>query len=181
VSDHISRKEKLIYEVKTYLIDVAYLALFFGVFTTYRRLLMAEYDISYGDYGISIVKALILAKIIMLGDVFRLGRLKDRPLIYRTLFKTVVFTVWVLLFHVLEITGSSLLHGQGITGGAHEFMGQLPYELPAHLLIVVLAFLPFFAIRELGAVLGEGRLHQLFFSGELTGTAGETNTRRTNG
>jgi hypothetical protein len=142
---------------------------------------MAEHDISYGDYGISIIKALILAKVIMLGDLLRLGRrLKDRPLMYHTLFKTVVFTAWVLLFHLLELTGSALLHGHGITGGMHEFIGQLPYELPAHLLIIFFAFLPFFAIRELGTTLGEGKIWQLFFKGESTRTSSEKNTGRNN-
>ncbi len=179
MSKRISRKEKLIHEMKDYLMNFAYLAVFFGVFTAYRRLLMAEHDISYGDYGISIIKALILAKVIMLGDLLKLGqRLKDRPLMYHTLFKTVVFTAWVLLFHLLEITGSALLHGHGITGGVHEFIGQLPYELPAHLLIIFFAFLPFFAIRELGNILGEGKLRQLFFSGESIGAASEKPTRR---
>jgi hypothetical protein len=182
MSEHISGKEKLIHEVKEYFIHFAYLAIFLGIFPTYSRLLMAEHDISYGDYGISIIKALILAKVVMLGDMLKLGRwLKDRPLMYHTLFKTVVFTAWVLLFHLFELTGSSLLHGRGITGGVSEFIGQLPYELPAHLLIIFFAFLPFFAMKELGAIMGKGKLHQLFFSGKSTGTALETNVRRTNG
>jgi hypothetical protein len=164
MSERTSRKEKLIHVIREYLVNFAYLAMFFGVFTTYRRLLMAEYEISDGDYGISIIKALILAKVLMLGEMFRLGaRLKDKPLIYNTLMKTTVVTAWVLLFHILEETLRGLLHGQGIVGGVSELVGQLPCELPAHILILFFAFLPFFAIRELGAILGEGKPHHSFF------------------
>jgi len=179
MSEQSGWKKKLTHELYEYFVNFIYLSLFFGVFTTYRRLLMAEYDISYGDYGISIIKALILAKVIMLGDMIRLGqRLEERPLVYPTFFKTVLFTAWVLLFHLLEITVGNLLHGQGLAGAVHEFINQLPYEFPAHLLIVFFAFLPFFAIRELGNNLGEGKIRQLFFSSESLETASSKNPRR---
>lgn len=160
------RKEKIIHEVGEYVTNFVYLALFFGVFTTYRRLLMAEFQISYGDYGISIIKALILAKVIMLGDILRLGkRLEDRPLIIPTSYKTVVFTVWVVLFSILESTVSGLLHGKGLAGGLQELMSDGLYELLGRSLIVFCAFLPFFAFRELGRIMGEGRIRELFLSG----------------
>jgi hypothetical protein len=39
-----------------------YLAIFFGVFTWYRRFVLAEYRITYLHYGTAIIEALILAK-----------------------------------------------------------------------------------------------------------------------
>ncbi|MBM9604130.1 hypothetical protein [Desulfopila inferna] len=182
MSEQNDWKKKLTHELNEYFVNFLYLSLFFCVFTTYRRLLMAEYDISYGDYGISIIKALILAKVVMLGDMLKLGRrLKDRPLMYLTLFKTVLFTAWVLLFHMLEITVSNLLHSRGLAGAVHEFMDQFPYELLAHLLIVLFAFLPFFAVRELNNILGEGKIRQLFFSSGLLEKTASKNVRRNDG
>ena len=47
----------------------------------------------------------VLAKVIMVGDILRLGRgLEQKPLIVPTLHRTVVFSVWVGLFSVLEAT-----------------------------------------------------------------------------
>ena len=49
------------------------------------------------------IEALILAKVVMIGDVLRLGRrLEHKPLIYSTLLKTVVFTIFVAAFTLLE-------------------------------------------------------------------------------
>jgi hypothetical protein len=165
-------KEKILRELTEYWINFIYLALFFGVFLTYRRLLMAEYHIGYTDYGISIIKALILAKVIMIGDILRLGRqLEDKPLIFPTLYKTIVFTVWVICFSILESTISGLLHGQGLAGGVDELLSHGWYEVLARGLIVFCAFLPFFAFRELGRILEKGQIRQLFFRRK---TAGQT-------
>ncbi len=157
-------KQKLVHEMTEYWTNVIYLALFFGVFTSYRRLILADYQISYGDYGISLIKALVLAKVIMLGDVLRLGRrLEDKPLIFPTLYKTVVFTLWVMLFSVVESTIREFLHGKGLAGGLDELISKGRYELLAGCLVVFFAFIPFFAFRELERVLGEGRIRDLFF------------------
>lgn len=157
-------KQKVVRELIDYFINFIYLAVFFGVFTWYRRLILAEYQIAYLNYGVPLIEALILAKVIMLGDILRFHRrLQGRPLIFPTLYNTVVFTVWVLLFIVFEHTVGGLLHGKGVAGGFNEIIDRGKYELLARCMVVFLAFIPFFAIRELGGVLGEGKLLELFF------------------
>jgi len=161
-----SWQKKLLHEITEYWTNFIYLAIFFSVFITYRRLLMAEYNISYSDYGISVLKALILAKVIMIGDMFRFGRwLEDKPLIFPTIYKTVTFMLFVMLFSILESTVSGLLHGKGLAGGLSEILGGGRYELLGRSLIVFCAFLPFFAFRELGRILGKGRIRELFLHG----------------
>jgi len=156
-------KQKLVRELVEYGINVAYLFLFFGVFIIYQRLILAQYHISYEEYGITLIKALVLGKVIMIGDMLRLGqRLEHKPLIYPTLYKTVVFTVWVFLFSILEATVRGLFHGKGFAGGLEELVGGRQYELIAHSMIVFFAFIPFFAFRELERNLGEGRIGDLF-------------------
>ena len=157
------RKQKLIHELVEYWINVAYLSLFFGVFVTYRRLILAEYEIMYGDYGIALIKALVLAKVIMLGDMMHLGRrLENRPLLIPTLYKAAVFSVWVAVFTALEHMIKGLLHGRGLAGGLDELTSKGMYELLAGCLVIFLAFIPFFAFRELERVTGERRIRELF-------------------
>jgi len=80
-------------------------------------LVLAEYQITYVRYGLSVLEALVLAKVILIGDVLRLGRrFEDKPLIVPTLYKTVVFTLWVAAFSFLEHTIEGLL--RAIVGGA---------------------------------------------------------------
>ena len=156
-------KQKLIHEMTEYWINFVYLALFFGVFTTYRRLILAHYQISYTEYGISLIKALVLAKVVMLGDMLHLGRkLEDRPLIFSAIYKSAVFTLWVVLFSIVEAALRGLLHGTGLSGGLDELMSKGLQELLAGCLVVFVAFIPFFAFRELERVLGEGNLRKLF-------------------
>src|SRR5208283_3680951 len=89
-------KSKAIHEMAEYYIVFMYLAVFFGLFTWYRRLVLAEYQINYLHYGVSVIKALVLAKVIMVGRALHLARrFEDHPLILPTLYKAVVFTVFV--------------------------------------------------------------------------------------
>jgi len=91
-------KHKLFLEMTAYWINVVYLTISFAVFTSYRRLILAHYDITYSNRGISLIKALVLAKVIMVGSLFHFGRrLENKPLIFLTLSKSVMFTLWVAL------------------------------------------------------------------------------------
>src|SRR5262249_26357857 len=88
-------KQKFVAELIEYWIVVVYLACFFGVFTWQRRFILAEYQISYGHYWVSVLEALVLAKVILIGDMVRLGRRFDeKPLLVPTLYKAVVFSLW---------------------------------------------------------------------------------------
>ena len=158
-------KEKIFHEMVEYWINVGYLTLVFAAFTQYRRLVLAAHDITYTNYWIAVIEALILAKVIMVGDVLHLGRLlEQKPLIFSTLLKTVVFSVFVGIFTIVEHTIKGLWKGMGLTEGVVEFFGKGSHELLAGCLVVFVAFIPFFAFRELGRALGgEGRIWRLFF------------------
>ena len=147
-----------------YAINVVYLALVFAAFTVYRRLLLAAHEITYTNYGVALIEALILGKVIMIGGVFRLGRgLEDKPLIFPTLYKSVIFSVFVGAFTVIEHAIKGLWHGKGLMEGVAEFFGKGFHELVAGSLIVFVALIPFFAVKELGRVLGEKKIWALFF------------------
>jgi hypothetical protein len=159
-----SIKKKIIHEISEYWIIVAYLTLVFAAFTQYRRFILAVHDITYTNYGFAIIEALILAKVVMVGDVARLGRgLEHKPLIYSTLYKTVVFTFFVGLFTIVENMIKGLWKGKGVMGGLADFFGKGNHELLANSLVVFVAFIPFFAVRELGRVLGQDKIRTLFF------------------
>ena len=98
--------------------NVAYLAIVFAAFMWYRRLILASYDIAYTNYWVAVIEALILGKVIMIGGIFRLGRsLEDKPLIYSSLYKTVVFSLFCAAFTVAEHTVVGLWKGGGLAAG----------------------------------------------------------------
>ena len=157
-------KQRIVSELIEYWIVVVYLACFLGAFAWYRRFVLAEHKIAYLHYGMSVLEALVLAKVILIGDALHLGRVvDDKPLIVPTFYKTVVFTLWVAVFSVLEHTIGGLLHGQGLAEGVEEFLSTGKYELLARCLVTFFAFVPFFAFRELGRVAGVSTLRSLFF------------------
>jgi hypothetical protein len=165
-------REKIIHELTAYWINVAYLAWFFSVFAWYRRLVLAEYDISYLNYGVALIEALILAKVILLGDALRIGkRMEGKPLIYAALYKTLIFALWVAAFKIVERTLAGLFHGKGLAAGIIEIRDAGMDAMLAESLVVLCAFVPFFAFRELAQVLGAGRMRELFFH-----SSGTTNT-----
>jgi len=157
-------KKKIVHEVTEYWINVCYLTLVFAAFTQYRRFLLAAHDITYTNYGFAVIEALVLAKVIMIGEVARLGRgLERKPLIYPTLYKTVVFTLFVGVFTLIEHGIKGLWKGEGFTSGIADFLGKGFNEILANSIIVFIAFIPFFGIKELGRVLGEDKIRALFF------------------
>ena len=147
-----------------YWVNFVYLACFFCAFAWYRRFILAQYHISYLHYGIGLIEALILAKVILIGDFLHLGRgLEEKPLMIPTLYKTVMFTLFVGLFAVLESFVGALLRGKGLAGGWQELGDVSKYELFARCLVTFFSFIPFFAFKELGRVIGEGKILELFF------------------
>jgi hypothetical protein len=157
-------KRKIVHEMTEYWINFVFLAVVFFTFTSYRRLILAEYHVSYLNYGFAVIEAAVLAKIILLGEAARVGRKhEDKPLIVPTLHKTILFTILVIAFKVLEHMIGGLLRGKGLAGGFNDLIGKGGYEILANALVMISAFVPFFAIKELGRVLGREKLRALFF------------------
>jgi hypothetical protein len=157
-------KEKARHELIEYAFNVIYLTAVFATFTIYRRLMLAAHDVTYTNYGFALIEALILGKVIMIGGVFHLGRgLEDRPLIYPTLYKTAVFTVFCFLFTLAEHAIKGLVSGQGATAGLAEYVAQGYEVILANSMVVFVALIPFFAVKELGRVLGRDKVGRLFF------------------
>jgi len=163
-------KQKAKREFVRYWLNVFYLAIVFGLFAWYRRLILARYEIEYLEYGVAIVEAMVLAKVVMIGDVLGLSRkvFRDRPLILPTLYKSVLFSLFVALFGIAEATIKGLWKGQGWGGWFEEMREGGKYEFLARCLMVFVVFIPYFGFKELGDVFGEGKLGKIFFRSKQT-------------
>jgi hypothetical protein len=157
-------RDKILHEMGEYLVNVIYLTLVFAAFTQYRRLLLAAHDIVYTNYWVALIQALIFGKVIMVGALFRLGRsLEQKPLIIPALYKAIVFTFLVVVFHLVEHAIKGLWQGNTLAGSLGVFLDQGYHELLAGSLVIFVALIPFFAVKELGRVLGEDKIRALFF------------------
>jgi hypothetical protein len=156
-------KGKLAHEVRRLLLIFAYLAAFFLLLRLYTRLVLSEYRISHIVYGLTLLKALALAKVVLTGESLRLGeRFRARPLIVPTLYKTAVFSAFALAFEVVEHFIIGWVHGKGSAQVWAELMEKGWPHVVTAAVVVYVAFLPFFAFREMDRVLGVGRLRDLF-------------------
>lgn len=156
-------REKAIEEFKLYWVIFAYLALMFGAFNTYRRLVLSESGISYAHYGAGLIEALVIAKVILIGQAFKLGkRFESRPLIVAVLVKSVLYGLLVGLFSVLERVIEGWVHGDAWPAIAQRLVENGPREILARTLTVIVSFIPFFALWEVGRLLGPGKLFEMF-------------------
>jgi hypothetical protein len=158
-------KQRAARELKDYAVIAAYLAVLFCAITTYTALLLRKYDADTWNYSFAIVNALVIGKVILLGEMARLGRrVEARPLYQSVLLKAFLFGLLVFAFHITEEFVKRLIHREPAGTVRHH----LDYEeLLARSIIVLCALIPLFAFRELGRVLGKEKFHVLLFgSGE---------------
>lgn len=156
-------KKTALHQAKEFLWVFAYLWLCFGLLVLYKSMILADYDIDFAAHGFALVKALVLGKVILIAKDLHLGEgHKDRPLIYPTLYKSVLFFVVLVLFSLFEEVVRDLLHDKTIGESLAEIGGKSPVMLTNGMLMFVV-LIPFFAFQEIGGVLGENKLSQLFF------------------
>ena len=155
-----SFKQKAREELIDFAMVSLYLAFFFCALVTYTMLLLRKHDIDSPNYAFAIINALIIGKVILIGELMHLGRRAEtRPLYQAVLFKSVIFSLFVLAFHFLEEFIKRLIHGKPFGTVWHEID---PDELLARSIIVFCTFLPLFAVRELHVVLGPGNSTRCF-------------------
>jgi hypothetical protein len=160
-------KNKLFSELIDYWINVAYLAVFFAVFISYKRLILAHHGIIYTEWGVGVIKALVLGKVVSIGSMMRLGLGFERwPLIVSTINRSVLFTIWLALFNAIELIVRGFFETYSFEGSlrALSFIGS--YEYYGNLLVVFTVFIPFFAMKELSRVLGSKTIIDLFLKGK---------------
>ena len=160
-----SLKERLLEEMKEFWVIAFYLWLFLGSFVLYRRLVADELGGGYLSYGFALVQSLIIAKVVLVGRMFAFTRrFDDRPLIVPVIYKSLLFGLLVIVFTVIERLVEGWIHHEGLLGGLNKFREVGGYELAARVLMLMVAFVPFFAFGELGRVIGKQRLAAMFFS-----------------
>jgi magnesium-transporting ATPase (P-type) len=156
-----SVKQKVVHEFREIAIIFIYLAFFFCALATYSMLLLGRYHISYYNYGAALLNALIITKVILIGEALHYGtKYESRPIFYSAIYKAFLFGLLVFAFHIVEELVKRLIHGQGIVGAFQDIRLD---DVIARSVIIFCAFIPLFAFRELGRVLGPEKLRSLAF------------------
>jgi hypothetical protein len=155
---------KLKHEVEEWLVMFLYLWVLFSLFVAYDSILRAEHHQDFKLHGFAIINALVLSKVMLVGEGLQLGRRgreDSRPIVV-ILTQSTVFALLLVGFHVFEITITGLIHGKSIAASLPP-VASGP-QIVALGLIAFVCLIPFFAIREVNRALGDGRLWRLLVS-----------------
>ena len=162
-------KQRAARELKDYAIISAYLAVLFCAISTYTALLLRKYDVDTWNYAFALINALVIGKVILIGDMMHIGRRAEtRPLYQTVILKSIAFGLFIFAFHLLEEFVKRLIH--------HEPPGTVLHEIEltqliSRAIVILCALMPLFAFRELPRYLGEGKLNEIFFSRTPPGRA----------
>ena len=156
-------REWLVHELREFVTVFFFLAPFFLAFEAYRLYLEGNLGEPLLAFGMALFNALVLSKVILIGEMAHLGKLsRNRPLLVTTVHKAAMFAILYTLFHVLEQGIRGIVRGESFLEAVRA-EALRPSGGPAiRMVVVFFAFVPFFALRELRRVIGEERFQQLF-------------------
>lgn len=157
-------KQKAYREMKEFLFIALYLWIVFGMFITYKAVILTQHQIDFEAHGIALINALALGKIILIARALHLGeRASDEPLIYPTLRQSAIFSVLLACFKILEDIIVGFFHGRTASESLAELFGGTWKGLLIATVFLFVILIPFFGFGELQGILGEGTLGRLFF------------------
>jgi hypothetical protein len=160
-SPHPDRKEKVKHELWEMLWLFLYLAFFFCALVAYDLFLLKQYQVAYWNFGFALLNALVITKVIMIGEYAKLGaRHEDKALIVSILWKAFVFGLLVFAFHVVEEIVKRLIHGTDIEKASSDLRID---QLAGRTIVIFCTFIPLFAFREFRRVMGEQEFRSLVF------------------
>jgi hypothetical protein len=157
-------KAKVTRELRELVILTAYLYVAFAAILFYRYAVLQGAGIFSWHWGLGIIKALLVAKFILLAQAARIGdRYQNKPLIWSTLYKSAIVLVVVWILSVIEEAIVALLHGRSVLEAVASIGGGTPLQSIASTLLLFFIFFPYFGIRSLSEAMGERSLFRLFF------------------
>jgi hypothetical protein len=156
--------QRAMHELKEFAILAVYLYITLGAVILMKTAVLHAHGIDSPVWGIAIVKAMVLAKSMLLGNAMEIGsRYTSHPLIWPTLHKAFSFLLLLVILTIIEEAVVGLFHGKPIASSLREIVGPRLKETLAGYLIMLLVLIPLFAFRTLNEALGEGRLVRMFF------------------
>jgi hypothetical protein len=168
-SEGLDRKQRAKHELWEMTWLFLYLAFFFCALNAYDMFLLKQYEIEYWNYGFALINALVITKVIMIGEYAKVGkRHENKGVFVSSIWKALVFGLLVFAFHIVEEIVKRLIHGVGFAKApSHLRLDQLA----SRSIVIFCAFIPLFAFRELRRVMGDDEFRKLMFRSGTSGAA----------
>lgn len=157
-------KQRAITEFKEFAALSLYLYICLGAVILFKSATLREVGIDYTIWGIAAIKAMILAKFMLLGRMLHIGkRYQDKPLIWPTLNHALMFLILLLILTTLEELTVGWIHRRSLIDSLTHVVGPTFYQGLAVSFIMFLILVPYSAFVCLGDALGEHEMFRLFF------------------
>lgn len=155
-------KQRLLHGITEFLVSALFVV--FSLFAVYQSVILEEHKMHLLRLGLSLINALALAKIMLIGQALNLAdEFRDAPLIYPTLLKSFVYTVMLTGFKILEGAAVGMYHGKPLGESILVFAGGSWRGVFALTVLLFVVLIPFFGFTELQRVFGKDRLLGAFF------------------
>lgn len=165
-NEHLNRvKRKAVTEGRKLLWIFLYLWVLLGLFAVHRSIVLNEPNLFFHQ-GFAVINAFLLAKVMFTAETFHVAdNLKGKPLIYPIVFKSTVFSVLLIGFYIIEIEEVIIgkWHGKTFSDSIPVIGGGSLERILVVGIIMFVSLTPFFALREVGRVIGDDKLYELFF------------------
>ena len=161
-------KTAALHEARSFVGIFVYLFIVFGLLSLHAWVVLSTQSISYRFYGLALINALVLSKVILLAEGFNFAeRFKNQPLIYPVAYKAIAFTALLFVAYVVEEVLVGLWHGKSLVESVPAIGGGSIGGWLAVAVIMCVALIPFFAFREMTRVIGRPQFYALCFTGRL--------------
>jgi len=155
---------RLFQAARGFLVISAYLWVILSLFALHDSILDPQDGFLYGQ-GVAILNALVLGKVVYFAEHFRVGeKFETRPLIYPILFKSGIFSLILIGFHLIENAVRGALKGLSISESLSAVGGGTLAGLLSIGVIIFVVLIPFFAFRELVKLVGSDVMRELLLT-----------------
>jgi hypothetical protein len=151
-------------ELKEFLILSLYLYVCLGAIIIMKSAILKDVGVEFDAWGVAAIKALLLAKFMLIGKAMRLGENKSQPLVWPTIYQSLLTLFLLIVLTTLEEILVGALHHRTVSESLTHVAGDRLDIVLATFLIMFLILVPYFAFRNLAEVLGRGVLTRLFFT-----------------
>jgi hypothetical protein len=157
-----SLRARLYDELKAFMWIFVYLWLVFFVFLVHEWVVLADNHISFKFYGLAALNALVLSKIMLIAEGLGFAeRFHTRPLIVPIAYRSVLFSVLLVVAYILEEIVVGLFHGKSVAQSFPQIGGGGLLGVFCVTGLLCIALVPFFAFKEIARVIGEPRFRLL--------------------
>jgi hypothetical protein len=159
-----SLRDRAVEELKAFAVLSIYLYICLGALMLYKHSVLEGAGIAFTVWGIAAIKAMVLAKFMLVGRMLNLGmRYRDKPLIWPTLYHALMSLVVLLVLTTIEELVVGLIQSREVGESLNHVVGPIFFQGIAVSLIMFLILIPYSAFTTLGELLGERELFRLFF------------------